>query len=50
MALPQVVEMMQRSLGTKVRLRGSEEKGTIEIEFYSRQDLERIMDVFGVHL
>lgn len=35
-----------RLLGTKVRIRGSEAKGVIEIEFYSREDLARLLELF----
>jgi len=48
--LGRVEEMIQRQLGTRVRLRGSAEKGTIEIEYYSRDELNRILEQFGVHV
>lgn len=40
-----IAEKMQQSLGTKVRIRGSEKRGKIEIEFYSSEELERILEV-----
>src|SRR3972149_1478601 len=42
--LKAIVEMMQRSLGTRVRLlpKARSAKGKIEIEYYSQGDLERI--------
>ena len=38
-------QSLSRTLGTKVRLRGSETKGRIEIEFYSRDELTRLIDL-----
>ncbi len=38
---------LSRSLGTKVRLRGSERKGKIEIEYYSREELMRLIDLLS---
>ena len=38
-------EEMQRRLGTAVRIARSGKKGKIEIEFYSNDDLERIIEV-----
>ena len=45
--LRSLVEKLQRSVGTKVRLvpRGSSGKGKIEIEYYSPTDLDRIIRV-----
>ena len=34
---------LRQTYGTKVALRGSEKKGRIEIEFYSRDDLNRLL-------
>jgi ParB family chromosome partitioning protein len=45
---PQVAsleEKLIRSLGTKVRIRTSGKKGKIEIEYYSLDELERLLDV-----
>lgn len=39
-----ITEKLQRSLGTKVRIKGSEKRGKIEIEFYSGDELERILE------
>ncbi len=41
----QIRENLQRILGTAVAFRGSEEKGRIEIAYYSGEDLERILEV-----
>jgi ParB family chromosome partitioning protein len=38
-----VVEDLQRRLGTKVRLQDRGGKGTLEIDFFSYEDLERIL-------
>ena len=43
-------EQMKSSLGTKVRIaRKTEDKGKIEIEYYSRDELERIYEVLRNH-
>ncbi len=41
-----VVEDLQRVLGTKVRIVGHGKRGRIEIEFYSLEELDRIIDLF----
>jgi ParB family chromosome partitioning protein len=38
-------DRLRRALGTKVVIRGDEQKGRIEIHYFSRQDLERVMEV-----
>lgn len=40
-----VEENLMNSLGTKVNLKGGDKKGKIEIEYYSLEDLERIIEV-----
>lgn len=40
-----VVEDLQRVLGTKVRIVGQGKRGKIEIEFYSLEELDRIIDL-----
>ena len=43
-------EQMKSSLGTKVKIaRKTEDKGKIEIEYYSRDELERIYDILRNH-
>jgi ParB family transcriptional regulator, chromosome partitioning protein len=42
----QVIEEIQRLLGTKVRLKDRGGKGTVEVDFFSYQDLERLMTLF----
>ena len=39
-----IAEKLQRTLGTKVKLKGNEKRGKIEIEFYSSDELERILE------
>ena len=41
----QVEERLIEALGTKVSVKGNGKKGTIAIEYYSLEDLERILDV-----
>ncbi len=45
--LSSLVETLQRRLGTRVRLmhRSRDDKGKLEIEYYSQQDLDRITSV-----
>jgi len=38
-------EELQKLLGTKVRIQAREKRGSIVIEFYSSEDLERILDI-----
>ena len=42
----QVVEELQRRLGTKVRLIDRGGKGTIEVDFFSYEDLDRLLSIF----
>ena len=39
-----MVEELQRVLGTRVRIVGNRKRGRIEIEFYSQDELDRIID------
>lgn len=43
----EVVERLQQSLGTKVRLVRQGDRGRIEIEYYSRDEMERIIELLG---
>jgi len=45
-----VEEIMQRLLGTRVNISQGQHKGKIEIEFYSIDDLNRILDLLKVRL
>lgn len=38
---------LSRTLGTRVRLRGSETRGRIEVEFYSQEELTRLIDLIA---
>jgi ParB family chromosome partitioning protein len=40
-----LVEELQRALGTRVRILGRRKRGKIEIEYYSPEELERILDL-----
>ena len=48
--LQAILEEMQRALGTKIIITGSEKKGTLRIEYYSSDDLTRICDRLDVKL
>jgi ParB family transcriptional regulator, chromosome partitioning protein len=39
-----LTELLTTHLGTKVRIHGSAKRGKIEIEYYSQEDLERIIE------
>lgn len=41
----EIVEDLQRRLGTKVRLSDTGGKGTIEIDFFSYEDLDRLLEL-----
>lgn len=41
----EVSDNLQRLFGTKVNVKGSEDKGRIEIEYYSEDELKRILDI-----
>ena len=43
--LKAMIDDMQRVLGTKVRVSGSDQKGKIVIDYYSQDDLQRIYDL-----
>ncbi len=40
-------ERLQRTLGTQVRIEGMGTEGTVRIEYYSDEDLERILEALG---
>ena len=46
--LKHFVERLRTSLGTKVSLIGTEKKGRIYIDYYSRDDLERISEMLDI--
>ena len=43
--IEKVQEGLMRSLGTKVRILGSNKKGKILIEYYSSDELDRLIDI-----
>lgn len=43
--LVRLEESLIEKLGTKVQIKGSPKKGTIEIAFYSSEDLQRVLDI-----
>lgn len=44
-AFKEVEERLSQSVGTKVLINGSESKGKIEIEYYSRAELDRLIEL-----
>jgi ParB family chromosome partitioning protein len=42
-----IEEAIQERLGTKVRIRHGKKRGQINIEYYSNEDLSRILKVLG---
>ena len=44
-AFAEVEEKLSQHIGTKVRISGSEVKGQIEIEYYSREELDRLIEL-----
>jgi ParB family chromosome partitioning protein len=42
-----VEERLHEILGTRVRIRGDERAGTLEIAFFGRADLERLLELMG---
>ena len=43
----QVEQSLKMILGTKVNIKGRKKKGKIEIEYYSREELDRLIDLLG---
>ncbi len=46
-AFREVEENLSRKIGTKVMINGSESRGKVEIEYYSRAELERLIELLG---
>jgi len=46
--LTQIQERLIETLGTKVALRGTAQRGIIQVSYFSQDDLERLMEVLGV--
>lgn len=47
--LEHLEEQVQRALGTKVSIQSSGKKGKIVINYYTHEDLERLLSLFGVN-
>lgn len=45
--LAAVEQQVTEALGTKVRIRGTEKKGKLELEYYSRGELERLIEILS---
>lgn len=45
--ITQFEEKLRDTLGTSVKIKAGENKGKIEIEFFSKQDLERILEILN---
>lgn len=43
--IKRIEEILQESLGTKVEIKGNEQKGKIQIEYYNMTDLERVLEI-----
>jgi len=48
-AIQRLQNRLQQHLATHVSLHHSEKRGRIEIEYYGNDDLQRILDVLGLH-
>lgn len=44
----QIAHALAERLGTRVRIRAKEGRGRIEVEFYSPEDLERLLELLGI--
>jgi len=40
-------EKLSQNLGTKVFINGTEKKGKLELDYYSREELERLLEILG---
>ena len=45
--LTTIQEQLKTRLGTQVRIKNNGKKGKIEIEFYGKEDLQRVLDALG---
>ena len=45
--LAAVEQQIMEQLGTKVRIRGTEKRGRMELEYYSRGELERLIEILS---
>ncbi|OIO38896.1 MAG: hypothetical protein AUJ71_01965 [Candidatus Omnitrophica bacterium CG1_02_49_16] len=49
MNLKNLEEQMQHALGTKVRITHGKKRGKIEIEYFSLEDLDRVLKLFNIN-
>lgn len=47
--LDQIAEKIQHKLGTKVSIQGKGKRGRISIDYYNLDDLDRLLELFGVN-
>jgi len=47
--LEQLAEQVQSKLGTKVSIQGKGKKGRITIDYYNLDDLDRLLEIFGIN-
>lgn len=47
--LEQLAQKIQQKLGTKVSMQGKGKKGRITIDYYNFDDLDRLLEIFGVN-
>ncbi|HOV69288.1 MAG TPA: ParB/RepB/Spo0J family partition protein [Clostridia bacterium] len=45
--ITEIEHIMERFFGTRVHIKGTANKGKIEIEYYNREDIERILEIIG---
>lgn len=45
-----IEEALQKKLGTKVAVQGNESKGKISIDYYSLDDIDRLLEILGIEL
>ena len=48
--LKELIEIMQHKFATKVSFMGNDKKGRIYIDYYSKEDLDRILDLSLIHI
>ena len=47
LAYKEIEARLERKTGTRVQIKAKGEKGTITIDYYSQEDLERLIDLIG---
>jgi ParB family chromosome partitioning protein len=45
-----IEEALQQRLATRVKVISKGDKGRIEIEYFNREDLNRLLDILGIQL